>query len=254
MRRIVIAGNWKMNTERDSAAALGSAIAAGLVNATLGENVDIVLCPPFPLIPVVGDRIGGSRLKLGAQDVHDRPPGAYTGEVSTKMLVSVGCTHVIVGHSERRMMFAESDLDVCYKANAAQDAGLHPIICVGETEAERENNRTEEVLRRQVRTAVDGLFEFNIRNVIIAYEPIWAIGTDNPATPEQAEHAHAFIRDLLVELYSQEAADDISIIYGGSMKPDNARELLAQPNIDGGLVGGASLDAASFLGIIKALT
>lgn len=254
MRRTVIAGNWKMNTERESAVALGSAIAAGILNMTLAETVDIVLCPPFPLIPIVGDRIVGSRLKLGAQDVHDRPPGAYTGEVSTKMLVSVGCSHVIVGHSERRLMFAESDLDVCYKANAAQDAGLRPIVCVGETEGEREGNRTEDVLRRQVRTAVDGLFEFNIRNVVIAYEPIWAIGTNNPATPAQAEDAHAFIRSLLAEIYTPEVANDISIIYGGSMKADNARELLAQPNIDGGLIGGASLDAPSFLEIIRSLS
>jgi len=252
MRTTIIAGNWKMNMDRESGEALAGGVAGGVAEMDSLVNTEVVLCPPFPLIPIVGACIRGSKVKLGAQNVHNEASGAYTGEVSTSMLASVGCTYVIVGHSERRLMFAESDLDVCYKANAAVSAGLRPIICVGETEAERENGRMEEVLRRQVRTALDGLFDFNVRNAVIAYEPIWAIGTGNPATPDQADAAHLFIRELVRDIYSGEVAGDISIIYGGSIKPDNVGELLARPNIDGGLVGGASLDATSFLDIIRA--
>ena len=252
MRQRIIAGNWKMNTDRESAVALASAVADGVAAMNVPDGVEIVLCPPFPFLPLVGDKIGGTPIRLGAQTMHNQPSGAYTGEVAGPMLRSVGCSYVIVGHSERRMMFAESDLDVSYRANAAVDMGLRPIICVGETAAERENGATEEVLNRQVRAALDGLFEFNVRNCVIAYEPIWAIGTSNPATPEQAESAHAFIRGLVRELYSEEVAGEMSIIYGGSMKPDVAGTLLSQSNIDGGLIGGASLDAASFLDIIRA--
>ncbi len=253
MRQTIIAGNWKMNTTRETAVALASAVAEGVAGIVLPASTDVVLCPPFPLLPVVGDVIAGGRVKLGGQTMHNERSGAYTGEVAGSMLASVGCTYVIVGHSERRLMFGESDLDVCYRANAAVDAGLRPIICVGETIVEREDGRTEDVLNRQVRTALEGLFEFNVRNCVIAYEPIWAIGTDTPATPEQAEAAHRFIRDLLQDLYTGDVANDISIIYGGSMKPDVADALLSQINIDGGLVGGASLDAASFLDIVRAI-
>ncbi len=252
MRQRIIAGNWKMNTNRESAVALALAVADGVAATGLPDGVEIVLCPPFPFLPLVGEKIAGTPIRLGAQTMHNQPSGAYTGEVSGTMLRSVGCSYVIVGHSERRMMFAESDLDVSYRANAAVDMGLRPIICVGETAAEREDGATEGVLERQVRAALDGLFEFNVRNCVIAYEPIWAIGTSNPATPEQAESAHAFIRGIIRELYSEEVANDISIIYGGSMKPDVAGTLLSQGNIDGGLIGGASLEAASFLDIIRA--
>jgi len=253
MRNTIIAGNWKMNTDRTSALALAGAIVEGVRGMNLLESVEVVLCPPFVFVPLVGDAIAGSRVKLGAQDVHDKPNGAFTGEVSAKMLKSVGCEYVIVGHSERRLMFAESDGDVCLKTNAAVGAGLKPIICVGETIAERETGRMQEVIRRQVRAALDGIFEFNVRSCVIAYEPIWAIGTGDAASPEQAQEAHQFIRDVVKDLYTAAAANDVSIIYGGSIKDSNAAELLSQADVDGGLVGGASLDTSSFLGIVKAL-
>lgn len=251
MRKKIIAGNWKMNTDRSSAVALTRAVVEGVSAMNLSDGVDVVLCPPFVLVPIVGDEIRNTPIKLGAQNMHNLASGAYTGEVSGGMLRSVGCTHVIVGHSERRLMFAESDLDICYKANAAVSAGVNPIICVGETEVEREMNRTEEVIRRQVRTAFDGIFEFNVRGCVVAYEPIWAIGTNNPATPEQAQEVHAYIRGLLRELYNEAVSNDIPIIYGGSIKDSNAAAIFSQPDVDGGLVGGASLDAKSFLGIIR---
>ncbi|MBS1911042.1 MAG: triose-phosphate isomerase [Bacteroidetes bacterium] len=252
MRKTVIAGNWKMNTDRSSGAELAAAVMHGAGSANLPEHADVVLCPPFVVIPIVANAVAGSRIRIGAQNVHDQPRGAFTGEISTGMLHSVGCTHVIVGHSERRLMFAESDYDVCRKANAVVGANLQPIICVGETIAEREQGRTLEVVRRQLRAALDGIFEFSIRTCIIAYEPIWAIGTGNTATPGQAQEVHAFIRSQLREMYGSAAAEDVSVIYGGSVTETNACDLFAQPDIDGGLVGGASLDASAFTEIIRA--
>jgi triosephosphate isomerase len=253
MRKIIIAGNWKMNTERESGVALARAVAEGLGGITLLESMEVVLCPPFVLVPLVGDAIAGTRAQLGAQDVHDKPKGAYTGEVSAGMLKSMGCAYVIVGHSERRMMFAESDGDVSLKTNAVLDAGMRPIICVGETSAERGTGRQQEVVRRQLHAALDGVLEFNVRNCVIAYEPIWAIGTGDAATPEQAQEMHQFIRGVLHELYNEAAANDISIIYGGSINASNAAELFAQADVDGGLVGGASLDADGFLTIVRSV-
>lgn len=249
MRTKLVVGNWKMNTDRASSAALAGAVAAGLGGDVAG--VDVALCPPFVFLPIVGDALDGSIVGLGAQDVHDKPDGAYTGEISVQMLASVGCSYVIVGHSERRLNFGESDYDAGSKANAVASGGLTPIICVGETITEREEGHTNDILRRQVRTALFGVFEFDVRRCVIAYEPIWAIGTGNTATPEQAQDAHAYIRLLLGEMYD-EAAADVRIIYGGSVNAANAAALFAQPDIDGALVGGASLDAASFLTIVRA--
>ncbi|MEP7220980.1 MAG: triose-phosphate isomerase [Bacteroidota bacterium] len=251
MRKTIIAGNWKMNTNRSSSIALADAIVDGLRGEHLGDTIEIVLCPPFVFIPLVGDRIRGGHIRLGAQTMNNEPSGAFTGEVSGEMLRSVDCSHVIVGHSERRTMFAESDLDVCYRVNAAQEGGLAPIICVGETSAEREKGLMKEVVERQVRAALEGILEFAARTCIIAYEPIWAIGTGENATPEQIGEAHAFIRDIIGRIYTPELAEDISILYGGSMNAANAASILACPGVDGGLIGGASLDAAAFVSIIR---
>lgn len=250
MRTRIVAGNWKMNTTAATAAELASGVVAGVGMGI--EGTEVVVCPPFPFLVTIAQLLDGSEVKLGAQTMHDQKEGAFTGEVSGRMLRSVGCTYVIVGHSERRMMFAESDLDVCRRTNAAVDAGLRPIICVGETEAERENGRTNRILERQVRSALDGIFDFNVRNCVFAYEPIWAIGTGNTAAPEQATEAHAFIREVIASTFGSVVAGDISILYGGSLNGANAGAILTQPHVDGGLVGGASLDAAGFGEIVRA--
>lgn len=251
MRTKVIAGNWKMNTERATAESLARAVAHGVAPMDLSSTT-VLLCPPSVFLPVVEDIIASSQLQLGAQDVNDHASGAFTGEVSVGMLKSVGCTHAIVGHSERRLMMGESDDIVSRKANATQHGGLTPIVCIGETAAEREAGETLAVLRLQVHASLNGFFEFNVAGCVIAYEPVWAIGTGNTATPEQAQEAHAYVRSLVAEFFSDEAAAAVRIIYGGSVTADNAAALFAQPDVDGGLVGGASLDAASFLRIVGA--
>jgi triosephosphate isomerase len=251
MRRKIIAGNWKMNMDLQSGPLLAEAIHAGLQSIALPEDVDVVLCPPFILLPVIQRQLG-PRLRLGAQTMHNKPSGAYTGEISAAMLLSAGCTHVILGHSERRMYFAESDFEVKNRVNAAVDAHLVPIICVGETIGEREAGDLEKVITRQVRAALDGIFEEGARRSIIAYEPIWAIGTGHTATPEQAQEVHHLIRSTIARIYSDDVATSFPILYGGSVKGSNAAELFAQPDIDGALVGGASLEAADFVAIVKA--
>lgn len=251
MRKTIIAGNWKMNTDRSSSIALADAVVKGVAALPAVENLDIVLCPPSVLVPIVGDRIAGTSIKLGAQNMYNEPKGAFTGEVSGDMLRSVGCSYVILGHSERRTMFAESDLDVCYKVNAAEGAGLSPIICVGETAAEREHGMMQHVVERQVRTALDGILEFSIRRCIIAYEPIWAIGTGKTATPEDAQEVIGALRVRLGELYPGATAERVRILYGGSVKSSNIAAIMAKPDIDGGLVGGASLDADEFAAISR---
>ncbi len=253
MRKRIAAGNWKMNTERTTAVALATAVRDGVAGLAPAPDREVVLCPPFVLVPAVGDVLAGSKVALGAQDMHHAPSGAFTGEVSAGQLASVGCTHVIIGHSERRTQFGESDYDICLKVNAAVDKGLVPILCVGETRPERELGETERIVERQLRAALDGIFEFNVSRCVIAYEPIWAIGTGDTATPEQAQEVHAFIRALLAEMYSAEAAGNVSILYGGSVTAANASGLFSQHDIDGGLVGGASLDAASFMTIVASL-
>ncbi len=245
-RRILIAGNWKMNkTSREGAALVGE-ILAGLPSGNLPE---IVVCPPYLTIPAVVDAARGSAVEVGAENVHWAESGAFTGEVSTAMLLDAGVTHVLVGHSERRQYFGETDETVNSRVKAALAAGLVVIACVGETLAEREAGETAAVIDRQVRKALEGVE--STEKVVIAYEPVWAIGTGKTATPDMAQEVHAQIRAILRDLYG-DAADGVRILYGGSMKPANAPELLAKPDIDGGLIGGASLKAPDFLALVKA--
>jgi len=252
MRTRIVAGNWKMHTDANAASALAQSVVASVDSGA--DGVHVVLCPPFPFLPIVGAVVHGSAVRLGAQTMHDQREGAFTGEVSGRMLRSVGCEYVIVGHSERRMMFAESDLDVSRRTNAALESGLRPIVCVGETEHEREGGRTANVVERQVRAALDGVFDFNVRGCVIAYEPIWAIGTNKSATPEQAAEVHALIRRIVASMYGSQIAEEIPVIYGGSVKTSNAAAIFAQPGVDGGLVGGASLVAADFANIVRSAT
>jgi triosephosphate isomerase len=245
----LIAGNWKMNMRRSTSAALAN----GVVEA-VGEEpaVDVVLCPPFVYLSLVADAVAGTPVGLGAQNLYAAEDGAYTGEVNAGMLTDVGCRYVILGHSERRALMGESDQQVSEKLHRALAGNLIPIVCVGETLADREAGRTEKVVETQVRGSLAGLDEVRAASIVLAYEPVWAIGTGKTATPEQAEEVHAFIRKLLGEIFSPEVANQIRIQYGGSVKPGNAKELLGQPNIDGALVGGASLKTEDFVGIINA--
>ncbi len=247
MRKRIIAGNWKMNKTVDEALQLAEAIRDGL---KAGDHTDVVLCPPFPDLTAVALVLQNSPIALGAQNLHWEEKGAYTGEVSGPMLRSVGCEYVIVGHSERRQYFHETDEMVNRKIKAALKAGLHPIVCIGETLAERQAGETEKVLETQIRGCFTGLTASQMAEIVIAYEPVWAIGTGVVATVEQAQSAHKFIRNLLSQLFDGNLAERVRIQYGGSMKPENAAQLLAQPDIDGGLIGGASLEAKSFLDII----
>lgn len=248
-RRILIAGNWKMNTRRASAVELARRVREGL--AEKGE-CDVAVCPPNVYLDAVATELAQSTVAVGGQNMHPELDGAFTGEVSAAMLLDVGCRYVILGHSERRQLMGETDAQVAAKCRAALDCGLVPIVCVGETQEEREAGNTEGVVATQVRGSLDGLSRDDAAKIVIAYEPVWAIGTGLTATPEQAEAVHAFIRSLLGELFGAEAAEQIQIQYGGSVKPANAAELLGQPNIDGALVGGASLKADDFLQIIAA--
>ncbi len=248
-RRRIIAGNWKMNMRRSSADALASGI-AGVV----GENpsVDVVLCPPSVYLGSVGEAVAGTPVGLGAQNLYAAEDGAFTGEVNASMLTDVGCRFVILGHSERRALMGETDQQVSEKLHAALAGNLIPIICVGETLEDRESGQTEQVVETQVRGSLAGLDEVRAASIVLAYEPVWAIGTGKTASPEQAEEVHAFIRNLLGDIFSPEISEQIRIQYGGSVKPSNATELLGQPNIDGALVGGASLKVEDFAGIINA--
>ena len=214
-------------------------------------NVEIVVCPPFISLHAVKDVLAGSCIGLGAQNVYWEKSGAFTGEVSAPMLKSVGCAYVIIGHSERRTYFAETDETVNKRIFAALAEGLKPIVCVGETLEERESGKTFEVIKRQIEGGLANLSVEQMASVVIAYEPVWAIGTGRTATPAQAQEVHAFIRKLLNDIFGQTTAEATRIQYGGSVKPDNAAELMSQPDIDGALVGGASLKADSFEKIIK---
>lgn len=249
MRKKIIAGNWKMNKTVSEAQHLAAAIKRDLDSEA---KVDVVLCPPFTAISAVSQAVSGTQIAVGAQNMHFEPSGAYTGEISAEMLREQYCRYVILGHSERRQYFGETDSLVNKKTVAALAAGLKPIVCVGETLEEREADKIEEVIRTQINGGLAGLSDADLKNVVIAYEPVWAIGTGKTATPEQAQEVHAFIRSLLAGLSSQAVADAVRIQYGGSMKPANAAELLSKPDIDGGLIGGAALDAPSFIGIVKA--
>ncbi|HVT72318.1 MAG TPA: triose-phosphate isomerase [Lacunisphaera sp.] len=248
-RKKLIAGNWKMNKTAADGVTLTKDILAEVGRETA---VDIVLCPPFTALEGVGRALEGTAVKLGGQNMHPEKSGAYTGEVSAEMLRALFATHVILGHSERRTYFAETDAFINKKVVAALASQLKPILCVGETLAERESGATLAVVQRQVEGGLQGVTKEQITTVIIAYEPVWAIGTGKVATTAQAQEVHAFIRDLLTRLYGEALAQKVRILYGGSMKPANAPELLAQKDIDGGLIGGASLEALSFVALVKA--
>ena len=250
-RTKIVAGNWKMNLDRAKAKELTAAVAARRGEAAA---VELVLCPPALYVETVGSALAGvkSTVGLGAQNMHDKASGAFTGEVAPPMLVDLGCRYVILGHSERRTLFGETDAAVNVKTKAALAAGLVPIVCVGETLEEREAGKTAAVVTGQVQGSLAGLSAADLEKVVVAYEPVWAIGTGKVATPEQAQEVHALIRALLAGLSSPEVAARVRIQYGGSVKPDNAADLARQPDIDGALVGGASLKADDFLGIAKA--
>jgi len=248
MRQPLVAGNWKMNGSTDSVRALVDGIKAGIGAIRTAE---MAVCPPFVYIPQVAAQLAGSAISYGAQDVSDRESGAYTGEVAPNMLTDIGCKYVIVGHSERRSLYGESDGFTARKFAAARKAGLVPILCVGELLEEREQGITEQVVGRQLDAviALEGIHA--LADAVIAYEPVWAIGTGKTASPQQAQDVHAFIRGKLAGL-DEAVAAEIQILYGGSVKGSNAAELLAMADIDGGLIGGASLDANDFLAIGRA--
>jgi len=248
MRDFLIAGNWKMNGSTASNGELTSGIVAGLPTAA---NVTLLICPPFPYLTAVAELIAGSRLRLGAQNVSEQAPGALTGETAAVMLTDVGCEYVIVGHSERRAIMGESSAMVAAKFCAAQAAGLIPILCLGETLAEREAEQTKEVVSAQLAAVIDAAGIDALATAVIAYEPVWAIGTGLTATPEQAQEVHQHIRSD-VAAQNEAVAEGVQILYGGSVKGDNAAGLLSMPDIDGGLIGGAALDAAGFLAIAEA--
>ncbi len=248
MRRPLVVGNWKMNGNRAEAEALVRALAKGVDSV---KQAEITVCPPFILIPLVADLLKGGKIAWGGQNLNVNVAGAHTGEVSGPMLRDYGCRYAIVGHSERRALYGESDRLVAQKFKAAQDAGLIPILCVGETLAEREANETEKVVARQLDAVTNSVGIGALANSVIAYEPVWAIGTGKTATPQQAQDVHGFIRAKLAGLDKGIAAD-VRILYGGSVKGSNAQELFGQADIDGGLIGGASLNAEEFLAICRA--
>jgi triosephosphate isomerase len=247
MRRHLIAGNWKMNLRRESSLALARAIAEHRV-----PKADIAVCPPFTYLDSIANILRGSAIALGAQNASQFDDGAYTGEVSCDMLVDCGCKYVILGHSERRVVLGETDGIVNAKVLKALSAGLRPIVCVGEHLAEREAGQTFAVVRGQFERSLAGLSADQMRQTVIAYEPIWAIGTGKVATPQQAQEVHADLRKQVENRYNLSVAQQSIILYGGSVKPDNAQALMGQPDIDGALVGGASLTAAGFLAIVEA--
>ena len=248
MRKYIIAGNWKMNKNLSEAIQLVSDLKTELNGKNL--NAEVVVAPPFISLEAVKTLIKDTDIKLGAQNMHSVDSGAFTGEVSADMLKSVGCEYVILGHSERRTIFGESDEFINQKVKQALKNNLTPILCCGESLEERENGTTFKVVEQQIKTCLNNLSEEEIKNTVIAYEPIWAIGTGKTATPEQAQEVHEFIRNLLVKLTSVETAQEITIQYGGSVNAKNAKDLLSKPDIDGALVGGACLKADSFREII----
>lgn len=251
MRKKIVAGNWKMNTTAEGALELAKGVAQGVGQ---DDSVTVVLCPPYPYLETVKKAIEGSKVLLGAQNCYHEKEGAYTGEVSPLMLTNVGCDFVILGHSERRHVIGkyEDDEFINKKVHAALDAGLTVIVCVGETIQEREAGNTDKVLAAQFEGSLKGVDQSQLSQVVLAYEPVWAIGTGHNATPEQAQEQHVFLRGKLKEMFDEAAAQSVPIQYGGSMKPENALSLISQPDVDGGLIGGASLEASKFLAIIDA--
>ncbi|MFO1004534.1 MAG: triose-phosphate isomerase [Planctomycetaceae bacterium] len=250
MRRYLIAGNWKMNTNLASATALAKGVVAAAPQKL--AKVDVMVAPPSPYLLAVRDVVKGTGVALGAQNASEQAPGAFTGEVALDMLLDTGCSSVILGHSERRTLYGESDAVVNKKVHAALAKGLQVVLCVGELLEERKAEKTNQVLDTQMSGSLTGVTAEQLANVVIAYEPVWAIGTGLTATPEQAQAAHAHLRNWLAARYNAASAAATRILYGGSVKPDNARELLSQPDVDGALVGGASLKPEQFVPIIEA--
>ena len=251
MRKPFVAGNWKENTDSRSSVELARAVATGSAGLAK-EKVTVAVLPPFVYLQSIVQAIRSSGVAVGAQDVYFEPKGAFTGEISPAMLKDIGCNYVLCGHSERRHVLGESDELVSKKVTAALGGGLLPILCVGELLEERDGGRTEQVVARHLKTGLAGLSADKMSAVTIAYEPVWAIGTGRTATPQQAQEVHAFIRNLLGEMYDAKLARETRILYGGSAKADNAKELMAQEDVDGLLVGGASLKADEFVRIIQA--
>jgi len=248
-RKPIVGGNWKMNTNRAAAAALAKGVVERIGTQ---KNVDTVVFPPFPYLLKVGGLVTKSTVALGAQDLYHEADGAFTGEVSAAMLRDCGCTWVLCGHSERRHVIGESDDLINRKLRASLAAGLNVILCIGETQAQRESRQTDTINIAQLRAGLESVTNDEMANVVIAYEPVWAIGTGLTATPNDAQAAHSVIRSTLVDLFDSEVADSTRIQYGGSMKPSNAAELISQPDIDGGLIGGASLKPDDFSLIVGA--
>lgn len=252
MRKNIVAGNWKMNKSFEEADELVNDIMTQLEENELPENTMMIICPPFPYLELCSDYSDDSYFMVGAQNVNDNDKGAYTGEVSASMLSSMGINYCIVGHSERRAYYGETDAIVARKVDQLLKNEIRPIVCCGEVLDEREAGKQFEVVGRQIK---DGLFHLTaeqFKEIVIAYEPVWAIGTGKTATPDQAQEIHAYIRGLITEKYGKEVADETSILYGGSCKPSNAKELFANPDVDGGLIGGASLQADDFMKIAMA--
>ncbi len=248
-RTPLVAGNWKMHKTRSEAAAF----CAGLLPLIDDlDEVDLAICPPFTALDIVAERLGDGGIGVWGQNVHDAPEGAFTGEISCGMLIDAGATGVLLGHSERRALFGETDEALARKLTAALASGLEPVLCIGESEAERDGGGAESRLRTQLEGGLAGQSASQVLQVTIAYEPVWAIGTGRTATPETAQTTHEFIRGVLAEHYGEECAATVRILYGGSVKPDNAAELLAQPDVDGALVGGACLEPGSFAAIARA--
>ncbi|KAA0240748.1 MAG: triose-phosphate isomerase [Ignavibacteriaceae bacterium] len=247
MRKKVIAGNWKMNMDIHQSQKLVSEIINGLGK---DNRAEVIICPPFTSLSEVSSLLKGTQIKLGAQNMFYEESGAFTGEISADMLKSVDCEFVIIGHSERRVIFNESDELINKKIKTALTKGLKPIFCIGELLGQREKNETMKVVTQQIEKGLEGISSEQMKNIIIAYEPVWAIGTGKTATPQQAQEVHSFIRDLIAKKFSTSVAENLIIQYGGSVKSENSGELLSQKDIDGALVGGACLKADSFLGII----
>ncbi|MDE6311901.1 MAG: triose-phosphate isomerase [Muribaculaceae bacterium] len=250
MRKNIVAGNWKMNTTLQEGIALAEEVNEALAGRK--ANCDVVICVPFTHLASIAAKINQEKLGLGAENCADHEKGAYTGEVSAPMVASTGATYVILGHSERRQYYGETAETLRAKVALALENKLTPIFCIGEVLEERENNKHFDVVKAQIEEGLFNLSAEDFGKIILAYEPVWAIGTGKTATADQAEEIHAFIRKTVAEKYGQEVADNTSILYGGSCKPSNAKELFAKPDVDGGLIGGAALKCADFMGIVDA--
>lgn len=250
MRKPFVAGNWKMNTDSRTSVDLAKRIASGS-SEVAGHGLTVAVFPPFVYLQSVANALSASSIAVGAQDVYCQSKGAFTGEISSSMLKDIGCTYVLCGHSERRHVIGETDELINKKVAAGISGGLLPILCVGELLSERDSSQTEEVVTRQLKSGLAGLSDEKVSAVTIAYEPVWAIGTGRTATPQQAQEVHQLVRNLLAEIYDSQLAEETRILYGGSVKPDNSADLMRQQDIDGLLVGGASLDPDDFLAIVR---